>query len=402
MDLSVETVDFIKVHLNDDVRKLALSSHPDGVDMHAALVQISGYQTATVKLPEWAASANLLWPEHLPLEQCTGQQLALFKADIVDGILEPGFRMADMTGGMGVDCFYLSRNAGDVLYNDLNPDLCSLAAHNLPLLGRCVSVSNVRAEDFLNGHPGEHFGLLYIDPARRSSSGRKLVSLKDCMPDMTLMQNMMLEMSDFVIVKMSPMLDISTALRELKCVKQLWCLSLCGECKELLAVMQPGFSDETEIIAVNISMDGIAGRQLRSTLSADGSLQQTFASEDGLTQGCCIYEPFAAHMKSGLYRTICSEYGVRQLHPNSHLFVSDAPVVDFPGRMFRIVENVGFDRRSATGLFRTYPQANITVRNFPMTADELRNRFKVRDGGTHYVFATTVNPNKKVLIVCER
>lgn len=231
MDFSVETRDFIRTHLADDVRSLALGRHPEGVDMRAALVQIAGHQAALQKLPEWAAADGVLWPEHISMEQCTSQQLAAFKAGIVDRVLPVGFSMADITGGMGVDCLYLSGNAGKVCYNDMNAALCELAAHNLPLLGRDnVAVSNLRAEDFLDSRSGEHFGLLYIDPARRSATGGKLVSLKDCQPDITVLQHRMLDMADVVMVKMSPMLDISVALSELSCVTELWVLSLAGEC----------------------------------------------------------------------------------------------------------------------------------------------------------------------------
>lgn len=395
--------DFVREHRHDDVRNLALGHHPEGIDMHEALVQIAGWQAAEVKLPEWAMTEGLLWPEHLPMEQCTSQYIAQYKAGIVAELLAPGFRMADLTGGLGVDCFYLSQNAGDVLYNDLNPQLSRLAGHNLSLLGRTdLTVSNIPAEQFLMEHRTEHFGLLYIDPARRSSVGRRLVSLRECQPDITQLQDTMLGISDVVMVKMSPMLDIKVALTELKCVRRLWILSLDGECKELLAVMQGGFDGRTEISAVDISADGSPGEVLDSTPDAESLLPLPLADESDGMVGKYICEPSSAYMKSGLFRTLCLRYGVSQLHPNSHLFISDECPQKFPGRVFRIVETAVFDRRSAKALFSRYPQANITVRNFPMTADEIRSRFHVRDGGNTYIFASMLTSGRKVLIVSER
>lgn len=401
--LSPETLEFIASHSADDVRRLALGHRPEGVDMQAALVQISGLQKAEEKLPEWASVQGLLWPEHLPLEQCTCQQVAVCKSSIAAQYLEKGFRMADLTGGLGVDCFYISQHAGEVLYNDMNPQLTELAAHNLPLLGRNnLKVCNLSAEQFLESHTGEHFGLLYIDPARRSSAGRKLVSLKDCAPDITQLQRQMLAMSDIVMVKMSPMLDFKVALAELECVRQLWVISFGGECKELLAVMQDGFVGNTEILALDIASDGTQGDVLSSTFEEESTLPLPLVAEWEDLEGKFLYEPYSAQMKSGLFKTLCRKYGVRQLHPNSHLFISEEPADGFPGRSFRISSVVSSDRRSAGRLFEQYPKANITVRNFPMTADEIRSRFKVRDGGLIYLFATTVIPDRKVIIVTER
>lgn len=427
IELSAETREFIRTHRNDDVRRLALGNYLPGVDMRAALVQIAGRQAASVKLPEWAANDDVIWPEHISMEQCTSQRLAQFKSDcILQNIIlkypaevsakdsamggnsvgrssENG-RMADLTGGLGVDCFYLSHHFKEVFYNELNPELCEMAGRNFSVLGRCsdLNVSNMTAESFLQTHGGEHFGLMYIDPARRAESGRKLVSLRDCQPDVTAIRRDMLAMSDTVMVKMSPMLDVRVALSELACVRELWILSLDGECKELLAVMQNGWDSPTRISAVDITSDGDVRDILSSTSAADIELPLPLVLQDEPLDGTYLYEPFASYMKSGLYRTLCSRYGVRQLHPNSHLFVSAAFIAGFPGRAFRITSAVPADRHSARKLFAEYPKANISVRNFPMTPDEIRVRYRVRDGGNCYIFATTALPDRKVLLLCER
>lgn len=399
----MNTAEYIRLHLHDDVRMLALEKHPDGVDVRAALVQIAGWQAAETKLPEWAAADGVIWPEHLPMEQCTSQFVASFKSGIAGCLLEKGFRMADLTGGMGVDCYYLSENAGSVFYNDLNPELAELARNNFHVLGReNVSVSSADAGTFLTEHSTEHFGLIYIDPARRSSTGKKLVSLKDCMPDVTELQYKMLEMSEVVMVKMSPMLDINVALRELSSVKEIWVLSLNGECKELLTVMQAGFDGDAEIAAVNIGSDGTPGEVLRSTIKSDASVELPVLSADEISNCRYIYDPFAAYMKSGLYRTMCNRYGVAQLHPNTHLFASDSYSDQFPGRHFEILKVCRFDKHSAKELFSEYPRTSIAVRNFPLTADELRTRFRVKDSNEFAVFAVTSSPSERLLIAARR
>lgn len=426
-ELSAETREFIRTHRNDDVRRLALGNYLQGVDMRAALVQIAGRQAASVKLPEWAANDDVIWPEHISMEQCTSQRLAQFKSDeILQNIIlkypagvsakdsemggynaryssENG-RMADLTGGFGVDCFYLSRHFNEVLYNELNPELCKLAACNFPVLGGCTNlkVSNMTAETFLKENADKHFDLMYIDPARRAEGGRKLVSLRDCQPDVTAIQRDMLAMSDTVMVKMSPMLDVRVALSELACVRELWILSLDGECKELLAVMQNGWDSPTRISAVDITSDGNVRDILSSTSAADIELPLPLVRQDEPLDGTYLYEPFASYMKSGLYRTLCSRYGVRQLHPNSHLFLSAGHIAGFPGRAFRITSVVPADKHSAKRLFTDYPKANISVRNFPMTPDEIRTRYRVRDGGNCFIFATTTLPDRRVLLLCER
>ena len=403
MTFTPRTEEFIADHLEDDVQHLALGKHPDGVDMQAALTQIAGFQRAGRKLPQWAAVKGICWPRQLPLEQCTGQQLAVFKSGLVKGLLSPGFSMADLTGGFGVDFHYLSSDAGVAHYNELDSGLCLLAEHNMRLLGHdnCI-VTNGSAEDFLLRHRSGHFGLIYIDPARRSQSGRKLVSLKDCSPDVTLLQDSMLGISDYVIVKMSPMLDISVVMSQLRCMERLYVLSSQGECRELLAVMRQGFAGDTVISAVDVDEDGKAGALLSATYGEESELPLPLCSPDSLVPGTFLYEPNAACMKSGLYRRLCAVYGVRQLHVNSHLYVSDSEVAGFPGRKFRVTESVRYDRRSAGLFFRMHAKANVSVRNFPMPVKELQRRFRITDGGDDYVFATTAAPDVKMLVSASR
>lgn len=416
--ISSETVQFIAANADADVRRLALQKHPAGVDIKTALTQIAGRQAAARKIPSWAAVSGLLYPVHLSMEQCTSEVLARYKAQIVRSLVASGsggsFRFADLTGGFGVDCVFLSDGAVKTFYNEMDPELCSIAGSNFPLLGRPdIQVSCGSAGEFLSRVGVDSLDLIYIDPARRDGCGHKLVSIKDCSPDASALQERMLEVARFVLIKLSPMLDISRVLQELRHVRSITAISVAGECKELLVLLERGYGsgidrenssgigsgsknsfgiglgNDVLIQAVNLSADGVPGELLSSTQASDSMLGLPLADSEMLSVGSYLYEPYAAQMKSGLYRTLCHRYGVCQISADSHLYVSKEPVPDFPGRTFRITEIVPFDKRSAKAFFQRHPQANIAVRNFPLTPDELRARFKVREGGTDYIFATT-------------
>jgi len=402
-----QTKAYIFDNRQSDVRKLALGKHPAGVDTKCALTQISGWQVACQKVPLWAENQDIEYPVHLSLEQCTNQSIAEFKANMVNQLLPEGFRMADLTGGMGVDCFFISEKASSVIYNEINPDLCAIAKNNFAVLGRTnVTVSNKTAENFIAQIKSENsdkatidsptFDIIYLDPARRGDAGKKLVSISDCQPDVTQLQSHLLSVSRYVLIKLSPMLDISKALSELRNVAQITVISLAGECKELLVLLSQEFDNNTVIQAVNIDKNGIIGPILSGSKESDAELPLPVAAPEEICAGKYIYEPYAAHMKSGLYRTLAAQTGTKQIHPQTHLFISDAPVIDFPGRSFVIKDVITFSGKTSSVLKGC--KANVACRNFPMTPEELKKRFKITDGGDRYLFATTILPNTKIIL----
>ncbi len=405
-ELSAETWAFIDSNAGADVRRLAFAKAPDGVDLKTALVQIAGLSIARDKLPQWAAVPRLRYPVHLSMEQCTSQSVAQYKSALVREWLAgiPSFRFADLTGGFGVDCYYLSAGCGSCLYNEMNAELCGIAAWNFRLLGRSdIIVSNMEASAILDTLQSDSLDLIYLDPARRDSSGRKLVSIADCSPNVAALQTRLLDVSSRVLVKLSPMLDIKKVLSELSCVSRVMAVSADGECKELLVFMERGFEGNAQIQAVNLDGSGVPGVLLSAGFQEEQSAR-LLLDTDGvlLSAGNYLYEPYASVMKSGLFHTLSTAFGVAQVGEDSHLFVSETLVNDFPGRIFHIDSAVPFDRRSATAFFDGIGRANIAVRNFPLTADELRRRFKVPDGGPHYVFATTACSGRRLLIDCGR
>ena len=391
------TEQFIRNHLTADVHTLALSAHPDGVDMQYALTQISGWQAARVKVPLWAATDGIVYPKHLSLEQCTSQYIAQYKASFIESILGSGFKMADITGGMGVDCFFISRSGSKVYYNEMSAELCDCARANFKALGRPeIEISCSTAEDYIVSLTPDSLDLIYLDPARRGDAGRKLLSISDCQPDTVALQDDLLHIAPKVMVKLSPMLDISRALTELRHVSRVMVIGLEGECKEITLLMQRDFDAEPTITAVDINSNGTPEMAVSSAKSNENALPLPITDPQQLQPGTFISEPSAPYMKSALFRTIAARTGTALLHPDTHLFWSKEKPENFPGRTFMVKGIIPFDKRSLSALVKT--QANLSVRNFPESAPALQQRLKLRDGGPRYLIATTLSDSRRILL----
>lgn len=392
-----QTEQFIREHRTDDVRKLALTSHPQDIDIQYALTQISGWQTARVKVPLWADIDGIIYPKHLSLEQCTSQYIAQYKASFIENLLGKMFRMADITGGMGVDCFFISKSAAQTYYNEMSDELCDCARANFKALGRPeIEINCSTAEVYISHLEPDSLDFIYLDPARRGDSGRKLISISDCQPDTVALQDDLLSIAPNVMVKLSPMLDISRALTELKHVSNVFIIGLEGECKEITLLMRRGFNSEPTITAVDIDSNGVPEPAVSSAKSKDATLPLPIADATCLQPGTYISEPSAPYMKSALFRTIAAHTGTALLHPDTHLFWSKEKPEQFPGRVFRLEVIIPFDKKSLSALAKT--QANLSVRNFPETAPQLQKKLKLRDGGPRYLIATTLSDSRRVLL----
>ena len=435
------TQEYIKQHRNDDVYRLALAKTPEGVDLQYALQQISAYQILTKKVPSWAECDELIFPRQLSLEQSSSELTARYKAELIKEFMdnEP-FTHIDLTGGMGIDCYFIAQHTKNSHYVELNPELCQIAQHNFTHLNPNISVHNTTAEEFLNQstehrlQSTEHrlqstdyrvqitdnsiaeeakntnsqlSTLIYLDPARRGDHGQKLVSIADCQPNVIELLPQMFALTDKVVVKLSPMLDITRAIGELPHIEKLYVISVGNECKELLLFINKNYTDDTQICAINLNSQQSTDDSQQTTVNTS-LLTGTLAYEASLTisharaVGKYLYEPYAAHLKSGLYKTIAQQYGCEKLHQHSHLYTSAELNNDFPGRRFEIKEVVTFDKKSAKALFKSLTKANLTTRNFPLTVSELRTQYKIKDGGETYIFATTLYDDSKVLIVCQK
>lgn len=380
----MDTKQFIEEHLHDDVHELALKHSNAKVDMALVLRQIEARQLLRKKVPSWSANPDLLFPPHLSIEQCSSETTAQYKASLLRGST-----FADLTGGLGIDCYFISKNFQHSDYVELNPELCNLAQHNI---GHLVAIHNKSSEAFL-AHCSP-VDCIFLDPARRDNYGRKTVSIADCTPNVIELQDLLLSKAQKVMVKLSPMLDISLALKELRHVKEVHVVAVGNECKELLFIMVPDFVGEPLFTCINLETQQPT---VSFTQEEERLANLTFAKN----VEHYLYEPNAALMKGGCYRLLAQRYGLQKLHRNSHLYTSETLIEDFPGRVFEVDNWAVFGKKAKT-MLAGVEKASIAVRNFPMNVVEIRKSLKIGDGDQVYLFATTLSDERKVIVLTHK
>ena len=432
------TQDFIRQHQDDDVRQLAFlgSKYPE-VDMPFALDQIRGRKMARVKLPRWASLEGIIYPPHISMEQCSSESTALYKAELAARLLglpasssgiemkaENEIEFVDLTGGFGVDFSYIAARLGvKSMYVERQAHLCEAAKENFERLGlKNAIVKNGDGIEVLHSfHPKKKdaasdddslgitydqprsllktnlgLKLIFIDPARRDDAGNKVVSLKDCTPDVTVLQEEMLSKADYVIIKLSPMLDWHRAISELSHVREVHIISVNNECKELLLVLSArNMGENLRIYCINDAQSFVCDE-------LDMKSSQVKIAPSTLEEMQYLYEPNASLMKAGCFGVLSGRYDARMLSKNSHLFVSQAPIEAFPGRSFRIIAVSSFNKKELKRHLSGITKANIATRNFPLSVAELRKRLKLKDGGETYIFATTLSDESHVLVITEK
>lgn len=389
MQISPETLRFIEEHAREDVRSLALQAkkYPQ-VDMAMAVTQIAGRQIAEVKVPSWASVPGLLYPKHLSMEQCSSEATALYKATLV-----AGDRLADLTGGWGIDCSFLSRRFKQTDYVERQAELCELAKHNFPLMNLNIRVHHEDGVDYLKRM--QPVDCLFLDPARRDGQGGKTVAISDCEPDVGILESLLVEKAKTVLVKLSPMLDLSLALKTLQTVHEVHVVSVNNECKELLLMLRQAPAPSE----VRIHCEHIVGQEHQHYTFTQAQ-ERNSDCPLAATMGAYLYEPNASILKAGAFRSLTQAYPVQKLHAHSHLYTSMVYLPDFPGRKFRVEAVSGFGKKELKTFLQGLEKANLTVRNFPASVAELRKRLKLREGGEHYLFATTWADGQKVLVRC--
>lgn len=381
----------IRLHAGTDPSRLALvlSGRP-GIDAAYVVRQVEGRRRMSVKVPSWAAVEGLRYPPRLSLEQCSGERAARYKADLAARLVPQGGVMADLTGGLGVDFSFLARRFRHAFYVERDAVLCALARHNFPLLGLPqAEVVEGEAAEVLSALPA--LDLLFLDPARRDGAGRKTVCIADCEPDVAALMPRLLDRSPLVMVKLSPMLDVSDAVRRLGCVDEVHIVASGGECKDLLLVARRGAA-EPRVTACD------DGRTFTFTAAEEADASPRYADDADRY----LYEPGAALMKAGAFRLVAVRYGLRKLHPNSHLYTGPHRIADFPGRTFSVEGVSGFARRELRDFLAGISAANLTVRNFPAATADLRRRLRLREGGEVYLFATTFADGTHRLLRCRK
>lgn len=395
--LSSETLAFIHAHWGDDVRALALQAkkYPE-VDMLEAAVQIAGRQVAERKIPSWAKVESVRYPSHLSMEQCSSELTARYKASLINGET-----FADLTGGLGVDCSFISQRFRKADYVERQNSLCELAVHNFAALGlQHIHVHCADGVSYLSQMTP--VDCLFLDPARRDSYGSKTVAISDCEPDIGILEPVLVEKGRKVMIKLSPMLDIAKALQVLKHITQIHIVAVHNECKELIILLEKSV-EKSDYIGSEVCIyckqivDNLLIPPFVFTLSEERNAMCEYADK----VETYLYEPGVTLLKAGAYRLLALRYGVKKLHPNSHLYTSDHQV-DFPGRQFQVEAVSGCGKKELKTLLGGVEKANLTVRNFPASVTELRKKLKLKEGGEIYLFATTLKDEERVLIKCSK
>lgn len=396
----ISNEEYIEQNRDMDVRQLAFQKMPEGVDAKWVLRQIEGYQLALKKLPQWAEVAGLHYPPRLSMEQCSSEATAQYKSTLAKRLSSRCGVLADLTGGFGVDFSYMARPFAKAIYVERQEELCEAARHNFPLLGLTqAEVIACTAEEFLDtidviDPDNKLCDITFLDPARRDDAGKKTIAISDCTPDLLQLQTKLLSFSRFVIVKLSPMLDITMALRTLHHVSEVHVVSVKGECKELLFVITDKATGRPDYHCVNLGSGesdlilGLAEIEKARNMSI-ASVPQP---------GQYLFEPNASIMKAAMQDAFAASYGLQKLHPMSNLFLGTAPIASVPARQFIITGISNFSKASLKAFLKDMPQANLTIRNFPSTVADLRKRLKIKEGGSVYLFATTLSDGSHILI----
>lgn len=387
------TTQFILDHSEDDPIQLMLqaSRYPE-VDMPFAVRQVASRQRIKTKVPVFYACDAFIYPQQLSIEQSSSELTARHKASLVSGK-----RLVDLTGGLGVDFYFMAPHFEESIYVERQADLCELARSNFKSLDlKGFTVIHADASTYIRSMP--HADVIFIDPHRRDQSGKKTVQISDCEPDITLLSDQLLSKSETIVVKLSPMLDIRKAVNDLPSTIRVDIVAIENECKEIILVLQNKVSDTEQfsIRCYNYLKKGIVQTFLVSGSEATDKVVYT---NQPLKY---IYEPNAAIMKSGAFFTVAERFTLMKFHPNTHLYTSDTLQEDFPGRIFRTVETFAMSKKTIKLLSDKYKSANISVRNFPLTVDELRHKLRMKDGGDWSILAFTTGINEHLLTVCTR
>jgi hypothetical protein len=384
--LNTANQNFINNNLDADVVSLLLSKpHFEDVSIKALVEQIEAKKKCKTKLPTWFHSQSIYYPNKLNIEQTSSEITAQYKSSLVKGKA-----LIDLTGGFGVDAFYFSKQFKDVTHCELDSNLSEIVSHNFKTL-KVNHINTVPSDgiSFLK-NSNTIFDCIYIDPSRRHDSKGKVFYLKDCLPDVTKHLDLLFKHSKTILIKASPMLDISIGLSELNWVKDIHVVAVENEVKELLFLLEPNFKEDVTIKTVNLN--GNTSQVFDFKISDEKHTETRYNLPKTY-----LYEPNSAIMKAGAFNSVSSQLNLFKLHKHSHLYTSENEV-EFPGRRFKIVDVLPYSKKIISKQF-SRTKANITTRNFPETVAQIRAKFNINDGGELYLFFTTNLNNEKIIIV---
>jgi len=385
--LKPEVQEFISKNLKIEITKIILKGSPfEDIESKELANQILAKKKSEKKLPTWFSSKNIYYPNKISIEQTSSEITAAFKSKLVTGK-----SIIDITGGFGVDSFYFSKQFKKVIHCEINSELSTIVKHNYQQLNsKNIETNAINGFDFLK-ETNDTFDCIYVDPSRRSDVKGKVFLLKDCLPYIPPKIDFFFTKANQILIKVSPILDITNTINELKNVKSVHIVAVHNEVKELLFLLEKNYAESTNIIAVNI------GKSKTDEFSFEYQSKETSNFSEPLSY---LYEPNSAILKSGGFHQISNKYNVHKLEENSHLYTSES-FIDFPGRAFKIVDILSYDKKKLKKLF-SKSKANITTRNFPKTVAQIIKEINIKDCGTNYLFfTTTINKNLKV-IICQK
>lgn len=385
--LHTEVQKFIKENYKADLPKVVFQGSPfEKVSIQELATQLSGKRKAEKKLPSWFSSEGIIYPSTLNLEQTSSEITARYKASLLSGK-----KIIDLSGGFGVDSFYFSQKFDKLLHCEIDPRLSQIVSHN----SKVLKIPNLKTftgdgiECLKNSK--EEYDWIYVDPSRRNNSGRKIFQLSDSFPNVPENLQLLLEKTQNILLKTSPLLDIQAGISALEAVKEIHVVAVKNEVKELLWVIQKGYSGEKIIKTINFlnSAEQVYEATFGDLADAHFSKPIRF-----------LYEPNAAIMKSGLFNCVSRDFQIKKLHPNTNLYTS-ADLKSFPGRRFEILEIMSYNKKNIKKKLH-FSKANLSTRNFPESVAHLRKIFKLKEGGKHYLFFTSTGENEKILLICKK
>ncbi|MDO3693723.1 RsmD family RNA methyltransferase [Wenyingzhuangia sp. chi5] len=384
--LEKEVQNFIQQNLNADLTKLILKGSPfENISTPELIEQIEAKKKCEKKLPSWFAAPNIYYPNKLNIEQTSSEATATFKSSLINGE-----NIIDVTGGFGVDDVAFSKHFKAVTHCELNSDLSAIVNHNLQQLGikNITTIDGNGIDYILNNNTT--YDWIYIDPSRRNDIKGKVFLLEDCLPNVPLHLSDLLEKSNKILIKNSPLMDITSCIQELQFVKEIHIIALQNEVKEVLVFIKKDYQDEIIIKATNLG---------KETQNFEFTYQQEYDYELSLPLKY-LYEPNSAILKSGGFSAVAYQFKLGKLHQHSHLYTSDK-LISFPGRQFEILEVLSYNKKE---LLKRLPskKANITTRNFKESVANIRKKTGIKDGGDIYLFFTTNKKEEQIVLLSKK
>ena len=385
--LQPQIQEFINQNINKTVATIALQKNPfPELDFKIILNQIEAKSKAKLKLSTWYNCPNIIYPSKISIEQTSSQVTASYKSTLIKAK-----SLIDLTGGFGVDDYYFSKTINQITHCEIDKNLSQIVAHNFNQLKvsniNCIQGDSSEILENLN----QQYDIIYIDPSRRNDAKGKVFMLKDCLPNVPELQDFYFQYSNKILIKTAPILDITAGLLELKNVKTIHIVSVENEVKELLWQIEKNYQLTIEIKTINFNKvkEEIFNFQLNSNTITSYSLPKKY-----------LYEPNSAIMKSGGFNEIGNHFNLEKLHQHSHLYTSEEKI-EFSGRIFEIQNTIEYSKNNMKE-FLENTKCNITTRNFPETVENIRKKWKIKEGGNQYCFFTTNKNDIKIVLICTK